>query len=66
MQRNYALFDRVATWGPGMPQVLAVHLQRDYEKQTFSFEQAPLLLPATAQSWLIDRGYPQRRHQSRP
>lgn len=57
--RYYVLFDRTATWGhPGMPQVLAVHLQRDYEKQTFSFEQAPLPLPAMAQSWLIHRGCP--------
>lgn len=55
----YVLFDRTATWGhPGMAQVLAVHLQRNYEKQTFSFEQAPLPLPAMAQSWLIHRGCP--------
>ncbi|MFJ2509887.1 hypothetical protein ACIQJX_26625 [Streptomyces griseoviridis] len=55
----YVLFDRSATWGhPGMAQVLAVHLQRDHEKQTFSFEQAPLPLPAMAQSWLILRGCP--------
>lgn len=54
----YVLFDRAATWGPGMPQVLAVHLQRDYEKRTFSFEQAPLPLPAMAQSWLVHRGCP--------
>ncbi|MFJ8954954.1 hypothetical protein ACIRO1_33135 [Streptomyces sp. NPDC102381] len=55
----YVLFDRTATWGhPGMPQVLAVHLLRDYEKRTFSFEQARLPLPAMAQSWLINRGCP--------
>ncbi|WP_167501661.1 hypothetical protein [Streptomyces malaysiensis] len=55
----YVLFDRTATWGhPGMPQVLAVHLQRDDEKRTFSFEQAHLPLPAMAQSWLIHRGCP--------
>ncbi|MFD3580904.1 hypothetical protein [Streptomyces sp. NPDC058683] len=55
----YVLFDRTATWGhPGMPQVLAVHLQRDREKKTFAFEQAPLPLPAMAQSWLIHRGCP--------
>ncbi|GAA4782068.1 hypothetical protein GCM10023220_00710 [Streptomyces ziwulingensis] len=55
----YVLFDRSATWGhPGMAKVLAVHLQRDYEKKTFSFEQAPLPLPAMAQSWLIHRGCP--------
>ncbi|MEV6007330.1 hypothetical protein AB0M29_11030 [Streptomyces sp. NPDC051976] len=58
----YVLFDRVATYGhPGAPQVLAVHLQRDYKKQTFSFEQAPLPLPAMAQSWLIHRGCPHGR-----
>ncbi|MEV7242794.1 hypothetical protein AB0N92_16300 [Streptomyces sp. NPDC093248] len=55
----YVLFDRTATWGhPGMPQVLAVHLQRDREQRTFAFEQAPLPLPAMAQSWLIHRGCP--------
>ncbi|MFF6999893.1 hypothetical protein ACFY93_33870 [Streptomyces sp. NPDC008313] len=55
----YVLFDRTATWGhPGLPQVLAVHLQRDHEKRTFSFEKAPLPLPAMAQSWLIHRGCP--------
>ncbi|MFI1377582.1 hypothetical protein ACH4UY_37010 [Streptomyces longwoodensis] len=55
----YVLFDRTTTWGhPGMPQVLAVHLQRDREKRTFSFEHAPLPLPAMAQSWLIHRGCP--------
>ncbi len=41
-----------------MPQVLAVHLQRDHENRTFSFEKAPLPLPAMAQSWLIHRGCP--------
>ncbi|ULR55829.1 hypothetical protein L3078_03740 [Streptomyces deccanensis] len=55
----YVLFDRTVTWGhPGMPQVLAVHLQRDREKRTFTFDQAPLPLPAMAQSWLIHRGCP--------
>ncbi|MEU9189203.1 hypothetical protein AB0D14_32605 [Streptomyces sp. NPDC048484] len=55
----YVLFDRTATWGrPGMPQVLAVHLQREYGKQAFSFDQAPLPLPAMAQSWLVHRGCP--------
>lgn len=55
----YVLFDRTATWGhPGMPQVLAVHLQRDREKRTFTFERAPMPLPAMAQSWLIHRGCP--------
>lgn len=38
--------------------MLAVHLQRDYEKKTFSFAQTPLPLPAMAQSWLIHRGCP--------
>ncbi|MER7932962.1 MULTISPECIES: hypothetical protein [unclassified Streptomyces] len=55
----YVLFDRTATWGhPGTPHVLAVSLQRDYEKKTFAFDQAPLPLPAMAQSWLIHRGCP--------
>ncbi|MFG3043172.1 hypothetical protein ACGFYZ_40370 [Streptomyces sp. NPDC048330] len=55
----YVLYDRTATYGhPGVPQYLAVHLRRDHEKRTFSFEQAPLPLPAMAQSWLIRRGCP--------
>jgi hypothetical protein len=55
----YVLFNRTATWGhPGMPQVLAVHVQRDYEHRTFTFDQALLPLPAMAQSWLIRRGCP--------
>ncbi|MEU7033621.1 hypothetical protein ABZ958_08060 [Streptomyces sp. NPDC046237] len=55
----YVLFDGSATWGiPGMPQVMAVRLQRDREKRTFTFEQDRLPLPAMAQSWLIHRGCP--------
>lgn len=55
----YVLFDRSATWGhPGMPQYVALHLQRDQEKRTFDFERAGLPLPAMAQSWLIHRGCP--------
>lgn len=55
----YVLFDRTATFGhPGMPQYVAVHLQRDQEKRTFDFERALLPLPAMAQSWLIHRGCP--------
>ncbi|PKT72302.1 hypothetical protein CW362_14515 [Streptomyces populi] len=55
----YVLFDRTATWGhPGMPHLIAVYLQRDQEKRTFSYEQAPMPLPAMAQSWLIHRGCP--------
>ncbi|MDI3418618.1 hypothetical protein [Streptomyces luteolus] len=55
----YVLFDRTATWGhPGVPQVLAVHLQRDCEKRTFDFDQAAMPLAAMAQSWLVNRGCP--------
>jgi hypothetical protein len=55
----YVLFDRTATYGhPGMPQCIAVHLERDRGKETFDFEQALLPLPAMAQSWLIHRGCP--------
>jgi hypothetical protein len=55
----YVLFDRTATWGhPGMPQLVAVHLKRDREKETFDFEKELLPLPAMAQSWLIHRGCP--------
>ncbi|WP_060881329.1 hypothetical protein, partial [Streptomyces scabiei] len=55
----YVLFDRTATYGhPGMPQYIAVHLERDQGKETFDFEQAALPLPAMAQSWLIHRGCP--------
>ncbi|MGW4441955.1 hypothetical protein [Streptomyces sp. NPDC004682] len=55
----YVLFDCSATYGhPGSPQHLAVHLRRDQEKRTFSFQLARLPLPAMAQSWLIHRGCP--------
>ncbi|MGW5650578.1 hypothetical protein [Streptomyces humi] len=55
----YVLFDHSATYGhPGMPNVLAVYLQRDRDERTFSFDQAALPLPAMAQSWLIHRGCP--------
>ncbi|MFJ6752195.1 hypothetical protein ACIQNI_29030 [Streptomyces sp. NPDC091266] len=55
----YVLFDRTATYGhPGDPQYVAVHLQRDWEKRQFDFEQKPLPLPSMAQSWLIHRGCP--------
>lgn len=55
----YVLFDRTATYGhPGEAPYIALHLQRDREKETFDFEQTPLPLPAMAQSWLIHRGCP--------
>ncbi|MFH9957451.1 hypothetical protein ACH4OX_25010 [Streptomyces roseolus] len=55
----YVLFDGSFTWGiPGMPQLMALHLQRDREKRTFTFEGERLPLPAMAQSWLIHRGCP--------
>ncbi|MFI8880263.1 hypothetical protein [Streptomyces sp. NPDC055243] len=55
----YVLHDGSATWGfPGMPQIVALHLQRDLSAQTFSFELKQLPLPAMAQSWLIHRGCP--------
>ncbi|MFD4123890.1 hypothetical protein ACFXKK_02800 [Streptomyces globisporus] len=55
----YVLFDRAATYGiPGEPPYIALHLQRDRDKETFDFEQTPLPLPAMAQSWLIHRGCP--------
>ncbi|ADI04369.1 hypothetical protein SBI_01248 [Streptomyces bingchenggensis BCW-1] len=41
-----------------MPQYVALYLQRDHERRTFRFEQAPLPLPSIAQSWLIHRGCP--------
>ncbi|MGV9790865.1 hypothetical protein [Streptomyces sp. NPDC003435] len=55
----YVLFDcSVTDIHPGSPQHLALHLRRDQEKRTFSFELARLPLPAMAQSWLIHRGCP--------
>ncbi|MEU2131791.1 hypothetical protein [Streptomyces sp. NPDC018352] len=55
----YVLFDRTATYGhPGIPQYVAVHLQRDREKRSFDFGHSSLPLPAMAQSWLIQRGCP--------
>ncbi|WP_217199853.1 hypothetical protein [Streptomyces buecherae] len=58
-QSFYVLHDRSATWGfPGLPQYIALHLQRDLGERTFVFEHAKLPLPAMAQSWLIHRGCP--------
>lgn len=55
----YVLFDRTTTYGhPGMPQYVALHVQRDRAKRTFDFERTLLPLPAMAQSWLIHRGCP--------
>ncbi|MFE1197258.1 hypothetical protein ACFW6E_31590 [Streptomyces olivaceoviridis] len=55
----YVLYDRAATWDhPGVPQYVALYLQRDHQKRTFRFEQTPLPLPSMAQSWLIHRGCP--------
>lgn len=54
----YVLFDRTATWNPGTPQYVAVHLHRHHEQRTFGFEHAALPLPSMAQSWLIHRGCP--------
>ncbi|MEU6231409.1 hypothetical protein [Streptomyces sp. NPDC047042] len=54
----YVLFDHTATWDPGVPQYVAVHLHRHHEKRTFDFEHAALPLPSMAQSWLIHRGCP--------
>ncbi|MET9013927.1 hypothetical protein ABZX74_23860 [Streptomyces olivaceoviridis] len=55
----YVLHDRSAAWDhPGVPQYVALYLQRDHERRTFGFEQAPLPLPSMAQSWLIHRGCP--------
>ncbi|MGY5079284.1 hypothetical protein ACWIGX_19690 [Streptomyces nigrescens] len=55
----YVLYDSSATWDvPGIPQYVALHLQRDLESKTFRFERDLLPLPAMAQSWLIHRGCP--------
>ncbi|MFK0136655.1 hypothetical protein [Streptomyces murinus] len=55
----YVLDDSSAAWGfPGAPQIIALHLCRDREKQTFAYEMKTLPLPAMAQSWLIRRGCP--------
>ncbi|MET9957455.1 hypothetical protein ABZ135_38710 [Streptomyces sp. NPDC006339] len=55
----YVLFDGSVTWGiPGMPQLMAMHLQRDRDEKTFTFEEVRLPLPSMAQSWLIHRGCP--------
>ncbi|WP_435124634.1 hypothetical protein [Actinacidiphila sp. bgisy144] len=55
----YVLFDESATYDhPGTSEIVALHLRRDRDRQTFDFEQAPLPLPAMAQSWLIHRGCP--------
>jgi hypothetical protein len=56
----YVLHNRAVIWKhPGLPQLIAVHLQRDNQTRTFSFQSAELPLAAMAQSWLIARGCPQ-------
>ncbi|MFJ9213997.1 hypothetical protein [Streptomyces sp. NPDC102264] len=56
----YVLHDRSGTGGhPGEPQIMALHVQRDPDTHTFSFDRAMLPLAAMAQSWLIARGCPQ-------
>ncbi|WP_433549146.1 hypothetical protein ACQPZG_31860 [Streptomyces sp. CA-294286] len=53
------LHDGTVTWGhPGLPQLVALHLERDTETETFTFEHKAFPLPAMAQSWLISRGCP--------
>ncbi|MEW2550356.1 hypothetical protein AB0957_01215 [Streptomyces zhihengii] len=55
----YVLFDGSVTWGiPGIPQLMAMHLRRDRDEKTFTFEGKRLPLPSMAQSWLIHRGCP--------
>ncbi|MEV6807749.1 hypothetical protein [Streptomyces sp. NPDC051132] len=55
----YVLYDGSAAWEhPGVPQYVALYLQRDPDRGTFSFERATLPLPSMAQSWLIHRGCP--------
>jgi hypothetical protein len=63
----YVLYNRAATWGhPGDPQIVALHLQRDADAKTFTFQHADLPLPAMAQSWLIARGCPRETIASLP
>lgn len=55
----HVMFDESVTWGiPGLPQLLALHIDRDLNAKTFTFEYASLPLPVMAQSWLISRGCP--------
>ncbi|MER6566993.1 hypothetical protein ABT288_12545 [Streptomyces sp. NPDC001093] len=55
----YVLYDGSATLDhPGVPQYVALYLQRDHQGRTFTFERATLPLPSMAQSWLIHRGCP--------
>lgn len=59
VQSYYVLHNSALTWAvPSTSGLLALHLQRDTEQETFSFEHAELPLPAMAQSWLIQRGCP--------
>ncbi|MCX4776856.1 hypothetical protein [Streptomyces sp. NBC_01264] len=55
----HVIFDESVTWGiPGLPQLLALHIDRDLTAKTFTFEFASLPLAVMVQSWLISRGCP--------
>ncbi|KPI02883.1 hypothetical protein OK074_5033 [Actinobacteria bacterium OK074] len=54
----FVLHDSSATWEPGAPQLIALHLMRDTRTRTFRFEHLKPALVALAQTWLIHRGCP--------
>ncbi|MEY9846372.1 hypothetical protein ABH940_003459 [Streptacidiphilus sp. BW17] len=54
--------DRSATWGvPGAPQIRAIKVTRDLDRNTFTFESARHSTAPWAQNWLIERGCPPRQ-----
>lgn len=60
-RNSYLLFfDSSAIWGvPGAAAYVAVHITRDVEQRTFTFEHAEQPVVPLAQNWLIGRGCPE-------
>ncbi|MGW2546692.1 hypothetical protein ACWC5I_38920, partial [Kitasatospora sp. NPDC001574] len=54
----YVMFDKATEWHavPGLPSLLAVHVERDLADGVFEVESASFPLVAMAQGWLVERG----------
>lgn len=51
--------DESATWGnPGTPQILAIKVSRDFERNTFTIQSAEHAIIPFAQNWLAEQGCP--------
>ncbi|MEV7088023.1 glycosyl hydrolase [Streptomyces sp. NPDC093085] len=61
--RSYlAAHDDSVAWGtPSDPQIIAISIERDYDRDTFTFETAYHATVSFAQNWLIEHGGPPER-----